>query len=35
MLTAILAFLAGMLCGMILYGALVVAAESEPNDAAQ
>lgn len=35
MLTAILVFLAGVLCGMILYGALVIAAENEPNDAAQ
>lgn len=35
MLTAILAFLAGVLCGMILYGALVVASENESNDAAQ
>ena len=34
MLTLALGFLAGVLSGMILYGALVVAAESEPNDAA-
>ena len=34
MLTFALGFLAGVLSGMILYGALVVAAESEPNDAA-
>jgi len=34
MLTLVLGFLAGVLSGMILYGALVVAAESEPNDAA-
>jgi hypothetical protein len=34
MLTFALGFLAGVLSGMILYGALVVAAESEQNDAA-
>jgi|APIni6443716594_1056825.scaffolds.fasta_scaffold6757268_1 hypothetical protein len=34
MLTLALGFLAGVLSGMILYGALVVAAESEHNDAA-
>jgi hypothetical protein len=34
MLTLVLGFLAGVLSGMILYGALVVAAESEQNDAA-
>jgi hypothetical protein len=34
MLTLALGFLAGVLSGMILYGALVVAAESEQNDAA-
>ena len=34
MLTFALGFLAGVLSGMMLYGALVVAAESEQNDAA-
>ena len=34
MLTLALGFLAGVLSGMILYGALVVAAESKQNDAA-
>jgi len=34
MLTFLLGFLAGALCGMVLYGALVVAAESERNNAA-
>ena len=34
MLTLALSFVAGVLSGMILYGALVVAAESEQNDAA-
>ena len=34
MLTFALGFLAGVLSGMILYGALVVAAEGEQNDAA-
>ena len=34
MLTFLLGFLAGALCGMVLYGALVVAAESGQNDVA-
>lgn len=34
MLTFLLGFLAGALCGMVLYGALVVAAESGRSDVA-